>query len=141
MSNPFMVAPAAADVATTLPLFREMDWDFKANTFRYDDAGNHIVVTGNEALKIWIRKALYVERYRYRAYFDDYGAELEHFIGSVPNDAVESNRLFDYIRAALLVNPYILAVTNVSYSQDKKGIYMTIDVRTVYGKESVKTEV
>lgn len=140
MSNPFMAAPAATDAATTLPLFREMDWDFKSNTFRYDDAGNHIVVTGNEALKIWIRKALYVERYRYRAYFDDYGAELEHFIG-MPNDAIESNRLFDYIRAALLVNPYILAVTNVSYSQDKKGIYITIDVRTVYGKESVKTEV
>ena len=86
-------------------------------------------------------KALYVERYRYRAYFDDYGAELEHFIGREPNDSMESNVVFSYIREALLVNPYIQAVTNVSSRQDGKKLALTISVRTVYGKTSVQVEV
>lgn len=140
MSNPFM-APSSAVTTTELALFTEYDWDFAKNTYRYTASGTHVLVSGNEALKIWIRKALMVERYRYRAYFDDYGAELEHFIGTVPNDGIEKERLFTYIQEALMVNPYITAVTNLTASQEYKRITLHIAVRTVYGTTTVGIEV
>ncbi len=133
--------PTSASVANTLPLFTELDWDFAKNTYKYTLSGKHIVVSGNEALKIWIRKALMVERYRYRAYFDDYGAELEQFIGRVPNDGVEKEKLFTYIQDALVVNPYITAVTSISAQQNNKKITLSIAVSTIYGRTTVGIEV
>lgn len=140
--NPFMSAGTASNTEKQeLPEFKELDWDFNRNTYVYRPDGSHVVVTRNEALKIWIRKALLVERYRYRAYFDDYGAELEHFTGTVPNDGIEEVEVFRYIQEALLVNPYITEINDISFSQEKKKITMQIDVTTVYGKETVGIEV
>ena len=94
MANPFMTAGTSvvATKSTTLPEFREFDWDFDKKTFLYDEYGNHIIKTQNDGLKVWIKKALLVQRYRYRAYFDDYGCELEDkFIGKVPNDEISDS--------------------------------------------------
>lgn len=135
------MAAETTSAISELPLFQELDWDFKRQTFQYGPNGAHIVVTGNEALKIWIRKALMVERYRFRAYFDDYGAELERFIGTVPNDTAAGNQVFDYVREALLVNPYITEVTNISAVQEEKQIILTIAVQTVYGNTRIGIEV
>ena len=57
MANPF-VAAIAEDNETTQELdeFQEYAWDFEHDTFRYDAAGNHIIVTKNEAIKVWIYK-------------------------------------------------------------------------------------
>lgn len=141
--NPFMTAgtDAADNPAEELPVFREFAWDFQKHAFLYDNLGRHKIALRNEALKIWIQKALLVERYRYRAYFDDYGAELEHFIGTVPNDGTEEVEVFRYIREALLVNPYIKNVSDISFTQEKKKITMNISVTTVYGEEIVGIEV
>ena len=115
--------------------------DFANNTFIYDDTGRHKIVTRNEAIKIWVYKALLTERYRYRAYFDDYGAELEHFIGTVPNDDKQAGEVYRYIEEALLVNPYILEVENVSVEQAGKAITLNIALATVYGSATLGIEV
>ena len=144
MANPFMTAgtSAIATKSAALPEFKEFDWDFDKNKFLYDEYGNHIIKTRNEGLKIWIRKALLVQRYRYRAYFDDYGCEIEDkFIGKMPNDTLSKNELFTYISEALLVNPYIKNVYLVSTEQEKKKITLSIDVKTIYGETTVKIEV
>ena len=125
----------------SLPLFREMVWNFEKNQFIRDKEGNFKFVDGKEGLKVWIRKAILVERYRYQAYFDDYGAELEHFIGRSPNDGGTSSEVFRYIKEALLVNPYIRSVTDVSVDQKGKKIIMTVGVDTVYGETTTRLEV
>lgn len=35
-----------------LPLFREYDWNFESDTFRYNASGKRIALEGDEALKI-----------------------------------------------------------------------------------------
>ena len=73
MSNPFMKGntPSSIDVNKNLPLCKELAWDFQRDTYQYDRNGNHKYVTGNDAIKVWVWKTLRVERYRYRAYYDD----------------------------------------------------------------------
>lgn len=136
--NPFMRVERAT---RAMPVFTEYAWDFEKNKFMYDDQNRHIVLEKNEALKVWIRKALLVERYRHRAYFDDYGVELEHFIGKTPNDGISETEVFRYISEALLVNPYIVEVNDVRFSQEGKRIIMHLDVLTVYGKNTLGIEV
>ena len=41
-----------------LPLYQEYAWNFDIDKFIYDNAGNHVLVEGNEAIKVWIYKAL-----------------------------------------------------------------------------------
>ena len=39
-----------------LPLYKEYAWVFDTDKFIYDNAGNHVLVEGNEAVKVWIYK-------------------------------------------------------------------------------------
>lgn len=148
-TNPFMTAglnstfspSSALTDKDTLPEFKELAWDFDRNRFIYNRDGTHKVVTQNDAMKIWIRKALMVERYRYRAYFDDYGMELERFIGKTPNDGISESLLFQYIKEGLLVNPYIKRVEAASITREHKKITMNLTITTIYGKTTVGIEV
>lgn len=55
-----------------LPLFVEYDWDFDNNSFKFTANGNRIKVTGDDALKVWVYKALMTERNQYLAYSTRY---------------------------------------------------------------------
>lgn len=140
MSNPFIFGPTDSSKIDAEE-FCEYAYDFKKNCFLYDEEGKQIILKRNEAIKIWVYKALLTERFLYLAYFDDYGAELEHFIGKVPNDSTEASKLFDYIEEALLVNPYIISIDNLNVAQDHKKITLNIGLTTVYGKYTLGIEV
>ena len=140
MSNPFIFGPTDSSKIDTEE-FCEYAYDFEKNCFLYDEEGKQIILKRNEAIKVWVYKALLTERFLYLAYFDDYGADLEHFIGKVPNDGTEASKLFDYIEEAILVNPYIISVENVDVSQNHKKITLKIGLTTVYGKYTLGIEV
>ena len=56
---PFTGTSAETDYTENLNVPLEMDYDFEKHDFKYDGNGQHIIVSGNDALKIWIYKALY----------------------------------------------------------------------------------
>lgn len=143
MSNPFMKGntPSSIDVNKNLPLCKELAWDFQRDTYQYDRNGNHKYVTGNDAIKVWVWKTLRVERYRYRAYYDDYGIEFEQFIGKKPNDTPSQYDLFEYVKDALVVNPYIINVDAVNVIQEHKIITLQIELQTIYGPNTIGVEV
>lgn len=142
MANPFVAGPdVAQNLRTDLPTFKEFAWDYEKDKFLYNPDGSHKIVEKNEAVKVWVLHALRCERYRYLAYFDDYGIELELFVGTGPNDHERSSELFRYVKEGLLVNPYILDVTALSTELDHKRIIMTLQLETVYGATSVGIEV
>ena len=72
----------AQETEEALPLFREwaVDWDTGAFALR---DGKPYLVSGDEALKLWITKALNPEsrRFFYTAWSWDYGNELETLLG------------------------------------------------------------
>ena len=123
--------------AAALPVFEEWAYDFEKNEF-LKRGGRYYKVQKNEALKIWIYKALKTPRYRYQAYSRKYGNELEELIGLSQNRQIMESELERYIQEALLVNPYITEVDEFEFEygvETPRGkatvVYFTVN--TVYG--------
>ena len=74
-------------------------------------------------------------------YYDDYGIEFEQFIGKKPNDTPSQYELFEYVKDALLVNPYIINVDAVDVIQENKTITLQIELQTIYGPNTIGVEV
>ena len=41
----------AMQATQELPTFKEFDWDFENNCFKYDKSGHHVLLEGADALK------------------------------------------------------------------------------------------
>ena len=128
-----IIQPSARTSEAVLPLCRETAWDFDKGTpiFR---AGAPAQVTGKEAVKVWIWKALRTERFRYEIYTRAFGADLEGLIGRAYTDEIKEAEVPRYIRECLLINPYISAVNNIRVSFEKGTLAVTAAVATVYGE-------
>lgn len=120
--------------AEEMPTFKEYAIDFK--TGEYIKEGNDIkLLEKNEALKVWIFKALKTERFRYMdVHSDDYGSELETNIGTIYQKSVKDALMINQIRDTLLVNPYISECYNFEISNEEEYVpHITFNVKTVYG--------
>lgn len=126
------------NLSTTSELkpLKEYAWDFEQEDFILKD-GKFQVVSGTEALKIWIWKALSTERYRYMAYSFDYGSEIEALIGSTYSSGLVNSEIERYLKEALLINPYIKNISDISTSIDESTINIACLVDTVYGEVKV----
>ena len=107
-----------------LPLYKEVDKGLK-------------IVEGNEAIKIWIYKALQTPRYQYEIYSWDYGSELLSLIGKAYTKGLTQSEASRYIKEALLINPYILDVNVVSTSFDGDILSANVRVKTIYDGEVI----
>ena len=107
-----------------LPLYKEVDKGLK-------------IVEGNEAIKIWIYKALQTPRYQYDIYSWDYGSELLSLIGKAYTKGLTQSEASRYIKEALLINPYILDVNVVSTSFDGDVLSANVRVKTIYDGEVI----
>lgn len=125
---------ARSSEAGELPLFTEYAWNFELDKFIYDGRGRHIVVTGKEAVKVWVYKALNTERYKHLAYSWQYGIEVKKFIGKVMQTGDRIAELKRVIIDCLMINPYIRSIDNVEISIDGSRTVCTIFMTTVYGE-------
>lgn len=93
-------------------------------------------VSKNEALKIWILKALnrQTSRYTYRAYSSNYGNEINVLFGRHLNKNLLKSELKRYIEEALLINPYIKKISNLSFEQTGAKVDVQFLVTTIYGE-------
>lgn len=132
-------AVAAAAEKKELPLFREYAYDFENNCLLKKD-GKTYLIEGNEALKIWIYKALYTQRYRYTAHSRAYGNESEQLIGKTLHSDIVLSELRRYITEALMVNPYITGVENFNFVQDGSRVTVHFGCTTVYGSMQISAQ-
>ena len=88
---------------TELPLFKEYAWNFETDHFIYDEYGNHILLEGNDALKVWCYKALKTERFMYLAYSKQFGIELYPFMAKIMGVLERKSELRRMITEALMV--------------------------------------
>ena len=137
MSKEFPFIGSTRDVAgNELPLFKEYAWDFERDCFLYDANGRHILLTGNDALEVWIYKALKTERFSYLVYSWQYGIELKPFIGKVMGVEERYSELKRVITECLMVNPYIKSIDSYSFVQENRGelVHVRITLTTIYGE-------
>lgn len=116
-----------------LPLFVEYDWNFETNSFKFTAKGSRIKVTGDEALKVWVYKALMTERNQYLAYSTRYGIQLKPFIGKVMSVSERYSELKRVIIECLMVNPYIKSIDNITFSEDGDKVDCSVELTTIYG--------
>lgn len=117
-----------------LPLFKEMAIDFETGE---PIVKNNEIVTleGSEALKVWIWRALKTERYKYKAYSNNYGNELKEQLGTIYDKTIKDAILENEIRECLGVNPYIVRLHSFSIEtpEGMQHPYIYFSVDTVYG--------
>lgn len=133
MGNFPFVSIADTEKRTELPVFSEIAYDFERNCFRYRNGQNYLVYK-DEALKIWIFKALKTARFRYAAYTHNYGNELEELIGCVEDKEIQQSEVRRYIIEALMVNPYIQEVKDFTCTFTGSGMTVIFSVISLYGR-------
>ena len=131
--------PLFGEVKTTvlatgqLPLYKEIDWDFHFDIPCVKD-GEFVVVYGNDAIRVWIYKALQVQRRRYLIYSWGFGNDLEKILGTKYNANVVHAEVQRYLEIALLSNPYITGVQPVVVNILEKKLLVSFRTRTIYGE-------
>ena len=122
-----------AGVTQTLPLAREVAWDYKNDVPIYR-RGEPVTVTGKEAVKVWIWNAIHTERYRYEIYSWAYGSEFHSLIGQAYTPNLKTAEAPRFLKECLLVNPYITAVNNITVEFAGSRLTVTGTAMTVYGE-------
>ena len=121
---------------TELPMLKEYAYNFETNELKLKN-GKHYLVEGNEALKIWIYKALRTERYRYMAYSDDYGTEIYTVIGTVLSTPAKKAEIKRFVTETLMVNPYIVSIEKIALEQMGSVLQISVTVKSIYEDEVV----
>ena len=121
-----------------LPLFTEYAIDL--DTLEPLKNGDRLAeLNGNEALKVWIFKALKTKRNFYEIHSDSYGNDLDVHIGTVYQESIKNALIISEIKDCLLVNPYILNCYNfeLNYNNDDNNLKVSFNISTVYGESEV----
>ena len=133
---PFISNTDEVKVNNTFPMYKEIAWDFE-NNIPILENGDFKIVEGNEAIKVWVYKALLTPRYNYSIYTWDYGSELLDLIGKAYTPSLTKEEAKRLIKEALEINPYILEVTVMD--TDFKNDLLSVDIKivTIYGESEV----
>lgn len=140
------VFPFTADVpeleerAEELPVFRELAYDFENNRL-YRNGGRPYLVEKDEALQIWIYKALKTRRFVWQAYTHTYGSELEDVIGISNDPDIIDSEIKRYITETLMVNPYLQELSDFQFEHERDIVTVRFLVTTVYGRFTHESEV
>ena len=133
---PFISNIDNVKIDNSFPLYKEIAWDFEKDIPILEN-GSFKIVEGNEAIKVWIYKAILAQRYEHSIYSWDYGSELMDLIGKPYTPELTKSEAKRYIKEALLINPYILEVNVLDVSFKDCLLSADIKVLTIYGESEV----
>lgn len=123
-----------------LPLYREIAWDFKENKPVIEN-GDFKIVEENEAIKVWIYKALLTQRYQNQIYSWNYGSELIELVGRGYSPSLTKEEAKRYVKEALMINPYIIDVIVDDVLFSDSLLEIKLKVETIYGESEVNLNV
>lgn len=125
----------ATETSDVLPLAVEYGIDYKTGEL----TGK--TVEGIDAVKVWTWNCLKTERYRHPIYSWEYGAELDQYIGQALGDEYLQTDCQTEIEDALLVNPYIVGISDFSAEIVKDRLLIQFVLKTIYGETEVSLDV
>ena len=123
-------------VNNNFPLYKEVAWGFEKDTPIIQN-GDFKIVEGNDAIKVWIYKALLTPRYSYSIYSWDYGSELLDLIGKAYTPALTKEEAKRYIKETLLINPYIVEVDITDIGFKDSLLSAVVKIKTIYEGEVI----
>lgn len=123
-----------------LPVFKELAYDYENNRL-LRKGGKPYLIERDEALKVWIYKALKAKRFVWPAYTHGYGNEVEKVIGMSNDPDVTDSEIRRYITEALMVNPYIQELSDFTFIHKGSVVEVEYVVTTIYGRFNYESEV
>ena len=119
-----------------LPMYYEVGWDY-INDKPLIENNEFVIVEGNNAIKVWIYKAIKTVRYQHSIYSWDYGCEISSLIGQKYTKGLTKSEAERYIKEAILINPYItdVKIIDINFSEDILSVSIQVD--TIYGEVNV----
>ena len=133
---PFISNTDEVKADNSFPLYKEVAWDFEKDIPIIQN-GDFKIVEGNNAIKVWVYKALLTSRYEHSIYTWNYGSELMSLIGKAYTPQLTKSEAKRYIKEALLINPYILEVTVIDTSFNNGLLSASIKLLKIYGESEV----
>ncbi len=123
-----------------LPLMTEVAVDFVSGQPILETDGRFRLVSGLEAVRVWVWRALQADnlRFAFAAHTDSYGNQLHLLAGKAMPEA--ESRLPGLIKEALLVCPYITGVERFTFTREADCLRAAFTVRTVYGALEAESE-
>ena len=128
------------DNHTALPRMVEVAVDFNTGQPLMEADGRFRLVSGLEAVRVWVWRALQGDnrRFAYSAHTDSYGNQLHLLTGkSMPH---AESRMAGLVRESLMVCPYITGVERFSFTREEGRLTAAFTVRTVYGELQAESE-
>jgi len=122
--------------STDLPLLTTYAWDYVNDDFLLTN-GKNTLVTGIDAVKVWVWKALHTPRYRYLAYSWNYGNEFEDLINKGYSSEVLKSEIERCLKDSLLINSYITGIQDIIISIDGSKASIDFTIVTIYGEASI----
>ena len=123
--------------STQYPVYSEVAWDFKNNRPVIEN-GNFKIVPENEAIKSWCYRTLQINRYSLEIYTWDYASELEKLIGTPYSESLARSECVRYVEECLMVNPYIIGLSNIEVDFKDGLLTVNCDLETIYGSDSLE---
>ena len=123
-----------------LPLMQEVGVDFHTGQPLLEPDGSFRLVSGLEAVRVWVWRALQPDntRYAYSAHTVSYGNQFHLLAGkSLPQ---AESRMAGLVRETLLVCPYIKGVERFIFTREGSRLTAAFTVRTVYGDLTAESE-
>lgn len=119
-----------------LPLYQECQWDFFKGQPVFKN-GNPSLVTGKQAVKVWVWKTLHTVLGRHEIYNHDHGHQLEELVGQNYVEATKKAEAIRYVREALEVNPYITEIAGLKVNFEGSKLSIHGRMQTIYGEVTV----
>lgn len=134
-------SPTTFNSAGDLPLLQEWAYDFENNELMTNENGLPYLVSGNEALKIWLFWAIITERYRWKANSRDYGTEIDKMIGINASQAIKSSELERTIREAIGICQYVKTIESIDIALEDSVVVVDVKIKSVYQEGWVELHV
>jgi hypothetical protein len=97
-----------------------------------------VYCTGSEAVQVWAWNALHASRLASDVWTRDYGLGIqEGLTGKAYSADVRQSEAIRYVQDALLTNPYITAVDQVSVEMEGSCLCIGCRITTVYGEVTI----
>lgn len=131
-----MIDTPDTGTAQSLPPAREVAWDFVLDPPIWR-SGSPLYVTGADAVLVWAWNCIHTERFAHDVFTAAYGQDLAGLIGQPYGDEVRQSEAIRKLREALMINPYITAVDQVSARFEGAMLIVSFRMHTIYGEVAI----